>query len=200
MPQIKSGYKNNADPDYCYLLVARINAHLRRIGHEKDINPLTGLPGTSCIEANIIKRISDPSKKLGMLRVDLDNLKAFNDVYGLLHGDKVINLVAEVLREVIKTYGNKDDFIGHIGGDNFVVITSQDNVDMISKQITNEFDRRIPACYHKDDVQRGYIMRDKERHSLMSMSIGCATNRNRDIRNYQDFERIASEEMVCVKK
>ena len=181
-------------------LVARINAHLRRMDHERDVNPLTGLAGTSCIESDILKRISDPSKKFGILRVDLDNLKAFNDVYGLLHGDKVIKLVAEVLREVIKTSGNKDDFIGHIGGDNFVVITSSGNVEAISNQITSEFDRRIHACYHKDDVERGYITRDKERHSLLSMSIGCATNRDRDIHNYQDFERISNEAMVCVKK
>ncbi|MDI6781432.1 MAG: response regulator [bacterium] len=181
-------------------LVARINAHLRRIDHENDVNPLTRLPGASRIEADILKRISNPSKQLGMLRVDLDNLKAFNDVYGLLHGDKVIKLVAEVLQAVIKTSGNKDDFIGHIGGDNFVIITSQDNVETIRSQITSEFNRRIPACYHKDDVERGYILRDKERHSLLSMSIGCATNKDRNIRNYQDFERIASEEMVCVKK
>lgn len=181
-------------------LVARINAHLRRIDHEKDVNPLTGLPGASCIESEILKRISDPSKKLGMLRVDLDSFKAFNDVYGLLHGDKVLKLVADVLRGVIKTSGNEDDFIGHIGGDNFVVITSHDKVEMISNRITSEFDKHIPSCYHKDDVERGYILRDKERHSLLSMSIGCATNRDRNIRNYQDFERIANEEMVCVKK
>ncbi|MEK7274607.1 MAG: HD domain-containing phosphohydrolase [Candidatus Desantisbacteria bacterium] len=181
-------------------LVARINAHLRRIDHENDVNPLTGLSGASCIESVILKRISDPSKRLGMLRVDLDNLKAFNDVYGLLHGDKVIKLVADVLQDVIKTSGNEDDFIGHIGGDNFVIITSQDNVEMIRKRITSEFNRRIPACYHKDDVERGYILRDKERCSLLSMSIGCATNRDRNIHNYQDFERIVNEEMVCVKK
>jgi diguanylate cyclase (GGDEF)-like protein/excisionase family DNA binding protein len=180
-------------------LVARINAHLRRIDRESDVNPLTGLPGASCIESNILKRISNPSKKLGMLRIDLNNLKAFNDVYGLLHGDKVIKLVADVLRDVIKTSDNKDDFIGHIGGDNFVIITSSDNVEIIRNQIISEFDRRIPACYHKDDIERGYIIRDKERHSLLSMSIGCATNRDRNISNYRDFEKMANEEMVCVK-
>jgi len=181
-------------------LVARINAHLRRIDHEKDVNPLTGLSGTSCIESDILKRMNDPCKKFGMIRIDLDNFKAFNDVYGLLHGDEVLKLVAEILRETIKTSGNENDFIGHIGGDNFVVITSPDNVDMLSKQITSEFDRRIHSCYHKDDVQRGYILRDKERHSLLTMSTECATNRDRDIYNYQDFERVANEVKVYAKK
>jgi len=181
-------------------LVARINAHLRRIDHEKDANPLTGLSGTTCIESDILKRINDSSKKFGMIRIDLDNFKAFNDVYGFLHGDEVLKLVAEILREIIKTSGNEDDFIGHIGGDNFVVITSPDNVDMLSKQITSEFDRRIHSCYHKDDVQRGYILRDKERHSILTMSTECATNRDRDIYNYQDFERVANDMKCCVAK
>lgn len=111
-------------PFDCLELIARVKTHLRRAKQEKSFNPLTELPGNILIEEEIKKRVNDVKKKFAVLYVDLDNFKAYNDVYGFLKGDEVIKFVAHILKKNINELGNPDDFIGHIGGDDFIAITT----------------------------------------------------------------------------
>jgi diguanylate cyclase (GGDEF)-like protein len=142
----------------------------------KGSNPLTGLPGNVVIEQEIGRRTTNkiPSS---FLYVDLDNFKVYNDVYGFKNGDKVIKLTAQILRKAVNAKGNKDDFIGHIGGDDFIVITSLNTAEPVAKKVTQMFSDKIPEMYHAEDKQKGYIVgvsRDgtKGKFSFVSVSIG----------------------------
>ena len=88
------------------------------------VSPLTGLPGNVQIQAEMKKRLSN-KKKYTMLYIDLDNFKAYNDTYGFSKGDEIIKFTAKlILKNVMK---NEDNFVGHIGGDDFVAISEDEN-------------------------------------------------------------------------
>lgn len=100
-------------------LVARVRTNLRRAKQEKTFNPLTGLPGNILIEEEIKHEVEKEDHKFAVLYLDLDNFKAYNDVYGFFKGDEIIKFVVHLLEKNVKEYGNPDDFIGHVGGGRF---------------------------------------------------------------------------------
>lgn len=179
-------------------LVARIKTHLRRAKQEKSFNPLTGLPGNILIEDEIKRRVGDNTRKFGVLYIDLDNFKAFNDVYGFLKGDEVIKFVAFVIEKNVKSLGNNDDFIGHIGGDDYIAVTSPDKIDLICNAIISQFDSSIPLFYSAEDRRQGYII-TKDRNNIdvkypfISMSIAVVSNDHRNVENHWQVAEIAAE-------
>ncbi len=136
-------------------LLARIKALLRRVEQERNVSPLTGLPGTLSIEEEIIKRVMNQDEKFEIMYLDLDNFKGFNDVYGFLQGDEAIKLVAKILIETFEKFGSNSDFIGHIGGDDYIAITTPDCTDKICQEIISQFDLRIKNLYRKEDIKEG---------------------------------------------
>jgi len=185
-------------PFDCLELIARVKSHLRRAKQEKSFNPLTELPGNILIEEEIKKRVNDVKKKFAVLYVDLDNFKAYNDAYGFLKGDEVIKFVAHILKKNIKELGNPDDFIGHIGGDDFIAITTPSKVDTICRSIINQFDSTIPLFYSKEDRRRGFIVtRDRTnqeiKYPFMTISIAIVSNEKRHINNHWQVAEIAAE-------
>lgn len=179
-------------------LVARVKTHLRRAKQEKSFNPLTGLPGNILIEEEIKHRVADVRKKMAVLYIDLDNFKAYNDVYGFLKGDEVIKFVAHLIEKNVKGFGNPDDFIGHIGGDDYIAITTPEKVDIICKSIIEQFDSSIPLFYSSDDRRRGFIItRDRTnqemKYPFMSVSIAVVSNERRYVENHWQVAEIAAE-------
>lgn len=141
----------------------------------KGANPLTGLPGNVAIE----KEIEDRAKKgigISLLYADLDNFKVYNDVYGFEAGDRMILLCAKVVKWASERQGNSDSYVGHVGGDDFVVIASPDKVERIAKAIVRVFKRLVPKLYTPDDAARGHIQGKsrggkKRRFLLTSVSL-----------------------------
>jgi len=179
-------------------LVARVKTHLRRAKQEKSFNPLTGLPGNILIEEEIKHRVADTKRKFAVLYVDLDNFKAFNDVYGFLKGDEVIKFVAHIMNKNVKDLGNPDDFVGHIGGDDFITITTPEKLEVICRAIINQFDSTISLFYSSEDRKRGYIVtRDRTNQEIqypfMSLSIAVVSNEKRNIENHWQVAEIAAE-------
>jgi len=185
-------------PFECLELIARIKSHIRRAKQEKSFNPLTELPGNLLIEEEIRQRVNDIKKKFAVLYIDLDNFKAYNDVYGFLKGDEVIKFVAHILKKNIKELGNPDDFIGHIGGDDFIAITTPSKVDIICKSIINQFDSTISLFYSTEDRRRGFIVtRDRSnqeiKYPFMTISIAIVSNEKRHINSHWQVAEIAAE-------
>jgi GGDEF domain-containing protein len=142
----------------------------------KGSNPLTGLAGNVAIEAEINRRSRDgiPSS---LIYVDLDNFKVYNDVYGFKSGDKAILLTAEALREAVSRQGEPDDFIGHVGGDDFIIMCGQKRAEDICRHICDHFAASAPDLYTPEDRARGFIVgrgRDgrEGEFPLMSLSLG----------------------------
>jgi diguanylate cyclase (GGDEF)-like protein len=160
-------------------LQARIRATLRRHERTAGANPSTRLPGNIAIERTLRHRI-EQNTPFAVCYVDIDNFKAYNDTYSFLKGDAVIHQTAHVLLQAIEQHGNHDDFVGHIGGDDFVVITTPDRAEAISAQAIASFDLLAPLFYDAATRLRGYIdAHDRQgrpmRFPFVSLSIGIVS-------------------------
>jgi len=162
-----------------------------------DASPLTRLPGGIAIE-NVMKKRLETRQPIAFCMLDLDNFKSYNDRYGYAQGSELLKETAQIIEISVKEKGNADDFIGHIGGDDFVVITVPDRMRTIGEEIIARFDRRIPDFYDETDRKNGYIM-GKSRQGiemkfpLITISIAIVTNELRAISSPLEASEIAAE-------
>ncbi len=170
----------------------------------ENANPLTKLPGNIVIMEEVEKKIKE-AKKFLVIYCDLDNFKAFNDKYGIHKGDEAIILTGEIFKEAVKAKGNPDDFVGHEGGDDFLLLTTPDKARAIADHIMEELDKRSKALYDKEDVDRGYIVahsRDGavKKFPLLSISLAGVSNEYREIKTYAEVTNIAATLKKKAKK
>ncbi len=142
----------------------------------KGSNPLSGLPGNLNIETEIEKRVQNYQQYTSIIYVDLDNFKAYNDVYGFKNGDKILLLTSRILSWAAKRHGAPNSFVGHIGGDDFILLTHPEHADRICQGISRCFKRLIRQYYSPSDLKSGYILsRGREdiekEYSLVSISM-----------------------------
>jgi len=162
-----------------------------------DTSPLTRLPGGIAIENVMNKRIAADTP-LAFCLMDIDNFKAYNDHYGYAKGNDVIQATAGIVGEAVAKYGNKDDFIGHIGGDDFVLITTPDLYPRICQAVIDNFDKTIPDFYDEQDRQQGHIVGENRqgqevRFPLATLSIAVVTNVKRKFNNHIQYGEVAAE-------
>lgn len=179
------------------ILSAHIHTIIRRNIRLQVSNPLTGLPGAIYIEEQASKRLLQDAP-IGMCYVDLDHFKAYNDKYGYRRGDNVIRILATILNEGVSMHGCKGDFVGHVGGDDFIMIVSYDRVQKVCDYVIQSFDILIPYQYDEDDRERGFIVStnrqgEKMQFPIMTVSIGIVTNENRKLMNYIHMTELAAE-------
>jgi diguanylate cyclase (GGDEF)-like protein len=178
-------------------LLARIRMILRRTERDLEANPLTRLPGNVSILNELSRRL-DSKALFAVCYIDLDKFKSYNDKYGFEHGDEVIRELGRVLIRSTQQQGNNDDFIGHIGGDDFVIVTTPEKTDLLCKTIIDYFEKAIPSFYTPLDYQKGYIIaRDRQNKEqkipLLSISIGIVTNEFRKIEHIAQIGEIGAE-------
>jgi len=164
-------------------------------------NPLTGLPGNLLIEKEIVKRVFGLVPYC-ILYFDLDSFKAYNDAYGFQNGDKMLALVANIL----KSCAVKNEFVGHIGGDDFIVLCDYHEGDIYCKSVVQQFSTKVVALYRDEDVKNGFII-SKNRHGvtenfpLASLSIAGISNKTKTYNNLDDFSNdIAQLKKKCKKQ
>lgn len=145
--------KKPIDDDYIYYTIKNITS-LMYINRR--VSPLTGLPGNVQIQAEMKKRLMN-KEEFAIVYADLDNFKAYNDVYGFAAGDEIIKFTSKVLSEHIHKIENSDNFVGHIGGDDFVAIIGKTEYSKVCQDIIDQFDREVTSFYVPDDVERGYV-------------------------------------------
>ncbi|MCX5905881.1 MAG: sensor domain-containing diguanylate cyclase [Deltaproteobacteria bacterium] len=162
-----------------------------------DASPLTRLPGGVAIENVVKKRLGD-NLSLAFCLLDLANFKSFNDRYGYARGNEVIVATAQLIRRTVDEHGREEDFVGHIGGDDFVLVTVPERYEKICSEIVATFDKIILDFYDPQDRQRGQIL-GKTRQGkeisfpLMTLSIAVVTNQLRKLENYIQVGEIAAE-------
>lgn len=177
-------------------LAARVKTNIRRAKQISHYNPLTGLPGNVLIE----EKLGDLLKNkvpFSISYVDLDNFKSYNDVYGFIKGDEVIKMVARILKDSTETFGKNQDFVGHIGGDDYVLLTDPEGVDKICQDIIDRFDTAVPHYYDAADRERGYITtldRDgmKRDFPIMTLSIAVVDCKGKDFMEVTEVAEIAA--------
>ena len=165
--------KKPVDEEYLYYTVKNLN---RLLAINRRISPLTGLPGNVQIHAELKKRLSN-KEAFSVLYLDLDNFKAYNDVYGFLKGDQIIEFTAETIVNVLHQNLKEGAFVGHIGGDDFVAIVPSTNCEKLCQSILAEFDANVTRFFTDDDLEKGYIEVANrkgiiEQFPLTSLSIG----------------------------
>ncbi len=178
-------------------LLARIRMIIRRTKRDLEANPLTRLPGNVSIINELTRRMESRSL-FAVCYCDLDKFKAYNDKYGFEHGDEVIRETARILIGAAQQYGNREDFIGHIGGDDFVVVTTPDKADTLCNKIIEEFEKKAPGFYNETDRKKGYVLaKDRsgkeQQIPLLSISIGVVTNETRKIEHVAQIGEIGAE-------
>ncbi len=177
-------------------LVARVEKALARRDFDLGASPTTQLPGSQVIAQEIERRLREHGR-FAFCYLDLDNLKAFNDYYGYAKADAVIKQTGDIVREAIACHGAPGDFIGHIAGDDFVLITTVERADTVCAAVIESFDRLVPLYYNKSDRERGFIeARDRfgvpREFPVMSVSIACVTGDGGSINHAELSTRAAA--------
>ncbi len=178
-------------------LQVRIEMALRSSEHQAHANSLTRLPGNKAIEHKTHQQLAG-GRKFSFMYLDIDRFKSFNDTYGYRRGDGVIMQMAHILKSCVKKFGNRNDFVGHIGGDDFIVMTTPQKEEWLAKEIIKEFDRLMPLHYHKSDREAGYLsVKDRQGHQvkapLMSLSVSIVNNRLQRINSVMELTETAAE-------
>ena len=183
-------------------LVARVKSALRRSREMRDVNPLTQLPGNVQVQEEVSRRVAK-SEPFALVYIDLDNFKAFNDHYGFLRGDEAIKLLAGCIQDSLEAVG-KENFLGHVGGDDFVVIVRPDVAETLASTLIAGWDRSVPTLYDEEDAARGHIEvvdRRKKMHKFgfITVSIGIASNTARYIDSHWAASEVAAEMKAFAK-
>jgi GGDEF domain-containing protein len=184
-------------------LVARVRSTLRRNSEMRAVSPLTGLPGNQRINEEIAVRAAG-GPPIAVCHVDLDNFKMFNDCYGWIRGDDVISLLATSLKAAGAEVTGAAPFIGHVGGDDFVVICSPDQVEALTNRVLQLFDDGVTGLHDPEDVANGYLVivdrqGNERRFPLTSVSIGVAVTGRRHYRDHREIVAVATEMKAVAK-
>ncbi len=178
-------------------LAAAIHRTLKKSSNELDVNPLTHLPGVRTTLSHIEQALSS-KKKFSILCVDISDLAPFNKAYGDSRGDEVIIRTSEILKKSLRLYGDAKDFLGHLGGDDFVILTTPERAVAVSEVIIQNFDAEVANFYDFEDRDRGHIVqKDAEgtlkRYPVMSVSIAIVDNQRTVLSDPADVSRIAGD-------
>lgn len=179
------------------LLLTAINIQVKRAA---DCNPLTGLPGNIVVDEKVEGLIGS-SEPFAIIYFDLDNFKAYNDAYGFTNGDLMIKVVADTLTE----FCTEQDFCGHIGGDDFVVITEGDRTETFCREAFHSFTDKSRELYSEDDRKRGYIISKNrsgfvEEFPLATLSAAAITNRDRCYNSIKELSLVIAQTKKLAKQ
>ena len=186
--------KKPIDEEYLYYTIKNITS-LMYINRR--VSPLSGLPGNAQIQAEMKKRLLN-KEKFAIMYFDLDNFKAYNDVYGFANGDEIIKFTAKVILKNVHNIENSDNFVGHIGGDDFVAIVGETDYDKVCQDIIAEFDNEAVEFYNEEDVERGYVEVANrkgiiEQFPLTSISIGVVEVDNKSFKSTLEIGEVGAQ-------
>lgn len=189
-------------PEYLYYRIRNI---FRLLALNRTISPLTGLPGNVQIQTELKKRLLR-NEKFIVLYLDLDNFKAYNDVYGFLKGDEIIKFTAKTILKNVNNSEKTDIFVGHIGGDDFVSILADGiEYEKVCHDIISEFDLQVKYFFTEEDAKRGYLKiqnrKGKMEHfPLTSISIGVVVADSGRFTNVLEIGEVGAQVKHIAKK
>ncbi len=177
-------------------LLLRINNQLQWSRQQREANPLTGLPGNLSINEETTRRLASGAP-FALLHVDIDFFKAYNDHYGYARGDQAIQTLSRILVEAAGHHG-EGNFVGHIGGDDFVLLSSSEHAEAIGQEIIDAFNAVVPGLYDPEDRERRYVevlgrQHDIERFPLMSVTIALVRTDRAQVSHLAQLADIAQE-------
>jgi len=177
-------------------LKLRVQGAIRRSERESLTDPRSGLPAGRLIEEQLRRIIREEGWALMDLRIG--NLSIFNDVYGFVAGDDVLRFAAMLLGEVVDQHGTPNDFIGHAGGDNFIIISTQESMPSIRETIKARFDEEVQTHYNFMDRQQGFVQTTNSegqtvQSPLMVMTMGVISPKEHRFADIREITEMAAE-------
>jgi len=190
--------KKPVDEGYLYYTVKNLT---RLLTINRRMSPLTGLPGNVQINSELKKHLMK-NEEFSVLYLDLDNFKAYNDVYGFLKGDEIIQYTAKIIVDSVHESGG--GFVGHIGGDDFIAIVPYKEVEKLCQEIIALFDRGVKQFYNEKDRTEGYIeVKNRkgvvEKFPLTSISIAVVVADSGRFANILEIGDVAAQVKHAVK-
>ena len=195
---LEAGANDYLEKPFAYLeLVARVRGVLAWSRAQRDASPLTGLPGNMSIEAVTLRRMAS-GQPYAFMYMDIDQFKAYNDRYGYGCGDDAIRLLADLLVATTENVGTREDFVGHIGGDDFVLVCDYEHGVAVSEELIRRFDAAVPALYSAEDRERGYVeyinrQGAQERARLMSVTVALVTSEDGEFTHYAQLIDVVAQ-------
>ena len=186
--------KKPIDEEYLYYTIINI---IKLLEINRTVSPLTGLPGNVPIQAEMKKRLMN-KEKFVMLYLDLDNFKAYNDIYGFVQGDEIIKFTARTILRNVHEIDLEKGFVGHIGGDDFIAIISNDEFEKLCQNIILDFDYNVLDFFTENDIKKGYIEVENrkgviEQFPLTSISIGVVEVEENSFNNILEIGEVGAQ-------
>ncbi len=178
-------------------LKLRVQNAIARAERESLTDPQSGLPAGRLIEDQLRRLIRQ--KGWAFMDVRINYFDAFKDVYGFIAANDVLRFAGMLLGEVVDTLGTPNDFIGHAGGDNFVIMTSEATAAEIRQQLKARFNEEVQSHYNFMDRQQGFMMAPDdsgkmEKNPLMSLAVGLVSPSTHTFADIREITEIAAEE------
>lgn len=185
-------------------IVSLVQTHLRQRKRTANVHPLTGLPNQNQVTLEMTELI-DQKKTFAFIYIVIDNLSIFNKAYGYPQGDRAIRLLADILTEKVRVFGNRDDLVGHVNGNKFAVISTPPKAGTLCHRITAEFNRRLRDLYTGEEMEKGHISYEgpdgnKEQDPVMSLRIALVTNQKRAFRHYLEVIEAVTRQLSRLKR
>jgi diguanylate cyclase (GGDEF)-like protein len=177
-------------------LKLRVQGAIRRSEREALTDPRSGLPAGRLIEEQL--RLTIRQKGWAYMDLRINHFDQFKDVYGFVAADDVLRFAAMLMSEVVDELGSSSDFIGHAGGDNFVIISNEENAEKIRVRLKARFAEEVQSHYNFMDRQQGFIMaanaeKKMEKTPLMTFSIGVVTPKNQTFADIREITELAAD-------
>jgi diguanylate cyclase (GGDEF)-like protein len=178
------------------LLLLRVEGALRRAGWLSLTSPVTGLPSSKLIEEQLRELMR--RKDWSVLYIGINHIEGFNDAYGFVAGDDVLRFAAMLLTEVVDELGSGSDFVGHIGGDDFIVISKPEFSSQMKAHLVQRFNEEVETFYNFKDRERGYVEVDDgtgnvKSAPLMSLSVGLIHHDTAPFADIREITEIAAD-------
>jgi diguanylate cyclase (GGDEF)-like protein len=185
-------------------LLARVKGTLRRAREMRALSPLTGLPGNIRVQEEIRRRVAE-EQPFALLYADVDHFKAYNDHYGFVRGDRAIQAMARLASEVAHDMVGPEAFVGHVGGDDFVLIVPPEIAEDVAARLCERFDEEAPMLYDPDDLERGHIeVKDRQgamaKFPILTLSVGVVSTSIRGFSHYGEAVSVATEMKQVAKR
>lgn len=184
-------------------LKARIEALLRRKRRGSGANPVTGLPSSGMVEEAVTQRIL-AKQPFALAAIDVDAFKSYNDAYGYHKGDEVLKVLAKILREALDKEGGSGDLAGHLGSDDFLLLSDPERIHPLMAHVMEVFDWIAPSFYKEEDREQGGVtVKDRRGHwtlkPILRLSVGAATTAHKSYGRYPKALEAALEVQRYVK-
>ncbi|NDJ77448.1 MAG: response regulator [Chloroflexi bacterium] len=173
-------------------LKLRVKNQIERAERDNYTDPNSGLPSSTLIEEKL-RDLMREEKVWAYLDLKIVHYEEFKDVYGFVAGNETLRFMALILGEVLDGMGTPNDFVGHAGSDNFVVVTYADRPDALIGHLVQRFADEVQQHYSFIDRERGYMMKDDEQVPLMTLAVGSVSNATRQFADIREITELAAE-------